>query len=143
MNRAYIFQSSLILYFFSAAGNTFQHGSSSVTRNDFAALCAASFALDRSLSDGPAENDACAEGGFGLIPVSELGGGTSDELGFAELEECRCEPVGGVADCAEPDPAGEVAALAPRIELSDISRVYGGRWIAVGFAGGGAGSTRP
>jgi hypothetical protein len=42
MNRAYIFQSSLILYFFSAAGNTFQHGSSSVTLNDFAAMDASS-----------------------------------------------------------------------------------------------------
>jgi lipid-A-disaccharide synthase-like uncharacterized protein len=48
MNKAYIFQSSLILYFFSAAGRTFQHGSSRVTRNDFAALLAASLAFDLS-----------------------------------------------------------------------------------------------
>ena len=46
MNKAYIFQSSLILYFFNAAGKTFQHGSSRVTRNDFAALFAASLAFD-------------------------------------------------------------------------------------------------
>lgn len=69
MNSAYIFQSSLILYFFSAAGKTFQHGSSKVTRKDFAALCAASFALDRSLSDGPVDDERIANaGGLGLTP---------------------------------------------------------------------------
>lgn len=52
MNNAYSRQSSLILYFFKAAGNTFQQGSSRVTLKDLAALLAASFALDLSLSDG-------------------------------------------------------------------------------------------
>lgn len=45
INMAYILQSSFILYFFNAAGNTFQHGSSSVTRNDFAAAVAEAVAL--------------------------------------------------------------------------------------------------
>jgi hypothetical protein len=39
MKRAYIRQSSWILYFLSAAGRTFQHGSSSVTLN-FCGFCA-------------------------------------------------------------------------------------------------------
>lgn len=46
MNKAYCFQSSLILYFFNAAGKTFQQGSSSVTRKLLAARLADSFALE-------------------------------------------------------------------------------------------------
>ena len=42
---AYSRQSSLILYFFRAAGKTFQHGSSSVTRKDLAAAVADALAL--------------------------------------------------------------------------------------------------
>ena len=51
MNNAYTRQSSLILYFFNAAGRTFQHGSSSVTLKLCAAFAAASRARSRSRVD--------------------------------------------------------------------------------------------
>ena len=131
MNNAYTFQSSLILYFLRAAGNTFQHGSSNVTRNDLAALCAASFARDRSFSDGPADDEdaagAYASGGVGLVPVVEEDIGARDCDVFAEREEEReCWPLGGVAAGADPGPDGGVVVCTPRIELSDMSRLSGG-----------------
>lgn len=59
MNIAYILQSSLILYFFSAAGRTFQQGSSRVTRKDFAAAVAEAVALaEAELVDAAAAAEA-------------------------------------------------------------------------------------
>lgn len=97
MNIAYILQSSFILYFFNAAGRTFQQGSSSVTRKDFAAAVAEAVALaEAELVEAPAVADAdpaCLSAAFrGLFevgsapPVSALVG-----LVRAELFPCSAD----------------------------------------------------
>lgn len=58
MNIAYCLQSSLILYFFKAAGKTFQQGSSSVTLKLLAAAPAASRAA---CADEVVEDAVCVD----------------------------------------------------------------------------------
>lgn len=92
MNSAYCFQSSLILYFLSAAGRTFQHGSSSVTLKLLAALLASldasSFALVFE-SDGVDPRDACPPSGD--APVAP-----------------ELDPAARFPDCFEEDAVGVV-----------------------------------
>ena len=108
MNNAYIFQSSLILYFFRAAGKTFQHGSSRVTRKDFAAFRAASLARDRSRSLASPPLDPWAES---LALTVEL----VEEFGPRDA-----------SDPFEVGPEGGVGPDAPRIDVPEICRPNGG-----------------
>ncbi len=66
MNIAYCLQSSIILYFFKAAGKTFQHGSSNVTLKLLAAETASFCADDE--EDPP---DIGAEVAAGVVEIEE------------------------------------------------------------------------
>ena len=131
MNNAYIFQSSLILYFFKAAGKTFQHGSSNVTLNDLAALLAASFALDRSRSlvsvlvpafvalcedEPPTKVDAAwgpidpFDAWVGAVGVGPDGGVAADAPRMDDPDICRAK-VGG---CSGPPPGWLLAGVPDR-----------------------------
>jgi hypothetical protein len=93
MNMAYILQSSLILYFFSAAGSTFQQGSSSVTRKDFAAAVAEAVALAEAELEGApafAEDDPVDCPAF-LALLEE--GPVSAFVGLVRAEVLPCSAV--------------------------------------------------
>jgi hypothetical protein len=88
MNKAYIRQSSWILYFLSAAGRTFQHGSSSVTLN-FCGFCAEpSTEPARVTSDGAvdARADAVLSGAVGgrAVDVGRRGDESAAGVGLDE-----------------------------------------------------------
>jgi hypothetical protein len=104
MNKAYNFQSSLILYFFNAAGRTLKHGSSNVTLKLFAALCAASFALEISLSVG----------GF-------VSGSDTSDWGLTTAIEVEGWVVGSGAGFVK-----GVVVAALRMELADAALFRGG-----------------
>ena len=88
MNSAYTFQSSSILYFFKAAGKTFQQGSSNVTLKPLAAP-------EDSLSVLPFSSPMIPGGGVGLILAVDRADGPKTLLLILELAR-----VGGIVRVA-------------------------------------------